>query len=80
MYKIDKKVPVPKHEYGIKYPFKKMEVGDSFFVPKDDVTDRNSIRQACYYMQRKMENAVKFRVVNEDNDTGFIGYRVFRVK
>ena len=32
-YKIDKGVPVPAGARYQKYPFKSMEIGDSFFVP-----------------------------------------------
>jgi hypothetical protein len=43
MPKIDKNVPIPKglsvgdetKSYHSKYPFSKMEIGDSFFVPHD---------------------------------------------
>lgn len=35
MFKIEKAVPIPRG--NAKYPFKEMQVGDSFFVPKDRV-------------------------------------------
>ena len=39
VYKVEKGVPCP-GRHGIKYPFREMAVGDSFFVPNGE---RNSI-------------------------------------
>jgi hypothetical protein len=44
-YKIEKNVPIPKGYARTKYPFSKMEVGDSFVV--EDV-NYNRVRQAAY--------------------------------
>lgn len=41
MYPIDKNIPLPPHTGHIcKYPFREMEVGDSFFLPREDVGKR----------------------------------------
>ena len=38
MYKISKKVPVPKAwSSQAKYPWRDMEIGDSFFAPQEDL-------------------------------------------
>ncbi len=36
-YKIEKNIPVPAPMSGTKYPFKNMEIGDSFFIPFERV-------------------------------------------
>jgi hypothetical protein len=55
---IDKGVPIPgAHRAGgrqPKYPWREMEVGDSFFVPKPEGKDLRQLMarlasQACYY-------------------------------
>jgi hypothetical protein len=33
-FKIDEGIPMPEKRHSPKYPWKEMEVGDSFFVPK----------------------------------------------
>jgi hypothetical protein len=55
------------------YPFRYMEVGDSFLVPFDQVRNQNSIRSAASHFARRTGLA-RFSVITEDN-----GYRVFRV-
>jgi len=68
-----KNVPVPPSKMAPnKYPFNKMNVGDSFLVPFVDVTNINSLRQSCYYHARRY--GPKFRVITEDK-----GFRVFRI-
>lgn len=48
MYKIEKNIPVAKLQpSGSKYPFTKMEVGDSFFV-KGDLKKRQAVAVAVY--------------------------------
>lgn len=48
-YKIEKNVPYVRNSNGIKgaskYPFKHMEVGDSFFVPCGNATSRRLMQR-----------------------------------
>jgi hypothetical protein len=71
-YKIDKdrSLPEPKRN---SYPFHEMDVGDSFFVPMDDVKSINRIRSAASQFWRRHGTA-RFTVTTQKN-----GYRVFRV-
>ena len=65
--KIDKNIPLPPHKS--KYPFRSMEVGDSFF----STASRSSIGSSASKLK-----GIKFstRTVNED---GVRGTRVWRV-
>ena len=78
-YKISKTIPMPKpSQLSAMFPWDDMEVGDSFFVPVEDVSSSNSIRQTIYASNRRRKPKF-FRVVwDEDGVTE--GYRVFRVK
>ena len=78
-YKISKTIPMPKPSHlSAMFPWDDMEVGDSFFVPVEDVSSNNSIRQTVYASNRRRKPKF-FRVVwDEDGITE--GYRVFRVK
>lgn len=40
MFEIEKGVPIPEITHASKYPFEKMEVGDSFFVEGDEAKNR----------------------------------------
>ena len=54
MYKIEKGIritSIPKKEHS-KYPFKDMEVNDSFFIPEKDLT-RSKIQSAVTYYSLK---------------------------
>ena len=75
-YKVDKKLPMPVFkERGVsRYPFDKMDVGDSFFVPMVDVASMKSLRQTTYNINRK-KAPKSFKLSTEEN-----GYRIFRVK
>ena len=78
-YKISKTIPMPKpSQLSAMFPWDDMEVGDSFFVPVEDVSSNNSIRQTVYASNRRRKPKF-FRVV-WDEDCITEGYRVFRVK
>lgn len=70
MYEIEKDVPVPRH-LNVKYPFEKMEIGDSF---TESLKKRNRIASAA--MTYGLRNDVKFTVRKINDDT----LRVWRVK
>ena len=78
-YKINKNIPMPKpSQLSALLPWDEMDVGDSFFVPVEDVQSNNSIRQTVYASNRRRKPKF-FRVVFDDSGVDF-GYRVFRVK
>lgn len=75
MYKIDKDIPIMDSKAGskgppTKYPFQKMDIGDSIFVEKP---------KFIYHHTWGKSNNVKFssRKVTEN---GIIGIRIWRVK
>lgn len=79
-YEIVKNVRPPRNRIKTPYyPFAKMEIGDSFLVPRDDVKSKLQLKQSCYYFSRnsveREGELFKFRIVDEKG-----GYRVFRIK
>ena len=71
-YKIDKAVPVPDTRFGSgksKYPFDKMEVGDSFYAPIKQVTAISATRHRTLYWPGE-----KYTTSKEGD-----GVRVFRI-
>jgi hypothetical protein len=69
--KIDKNVPIPENSGRNKYPWVKLEVGDSFVCPKD-------ISSAAFQSSGRQwakRNKVKFVFRNTDE-----GCRVWRTK
>ena len=78
-YKVTNKVAMPPSRIRTpKYPFWDMAIGDSFFVPSEDVS-KTALKQSCYYAARQSEDSKgrrwKWRIVDEEK-----GYRVFRVE
>lgn len=67
MYEIEKNKPIPEKNVGTtrKYPFHKMEVGDSFSFDIDAVSV-HTVRSSAYAFAKKSEKNVRFsfRVVN----------------
>ena len=72
MYEINKGVPVPPFAVhrNTKYPFRSMEIGDSFFVP--DIQHHNMSSVMAYH---KKAYGTQFTARQEDN-----GIRVWRIK
>lgn len=76
-YKIEKGIPI-EWEYSSKYPWRGMEIGDSFFVPPADFEGKKTdivytLRTAAYCFSRKNP---EFRfTVSKQGD----GIRVWRV-
>ena len=66
-YKIEKNIKIPD---GMTYPFPKMEVEDSFFIPKDKI---RKVRPAASWYATK--HGVKFKIWAFGE-----GYRCWRVK
>ena len=61
--KIDQNVPLPqKNTFGaLKYPFRKMEIGDSFFIPNRSSTGISTdiYKPKKFTMRAVTENGVK---------------------
>lgn len=70
-YKVTNKVPVPHHR--MIYPFRMMEVGDSFLVPLEDLKNHRQVRSAASHFGRR-NRPYRFSVIREKS-----GYRVFRI-
>jgi len=78
-YKISKNVKMPRpSRLSSSFPWDAMDVGDSFFIPYDDVSSFSSIRQTVYASNRKRAPKA-FRVVFDDTNND-VGFRVFRTK
>jgi hypothetical protein len=74
MIKIEKNIPLPpKETRQTKYPYARMEVGDSFFVAQTQAS-KDSVYSSIQWAQRKLR--FKF-IVRADNDNA--GVRVWRV-
>lgn len=68
--KVEKGIPLPISFQAQRYPFDKMDIGDSFFIEK--VEAQRLSAAASLYGKR---NNMKFSVRSIDN-----GYRCWRVK
>jgi hypothetical protein len=72
-YKIDKGVPIPpRKSANAKYPFREMEVGDSFHVAGNSQLLLKRMRSACSWAQSKYPET-KYTVRTTDT-----GVRVWR--
>lgn len=72
-FPVESDIPVPKRmRAGSKYPFVKLEVGDSFFVPKESQRAKIVRNAADDYAKR---HGVKFRVLQVEG-----GCRCWRVE
>lgn len=86
MIKIDKNIPIPDGRYtngGItKYPFRDMEVGDSFFVPDEGKTGKQWQQKLYMYAASirrhgMPELRITAKIVTENNISGV---RVWRIE
>lgn len=79
MFKIEKGVSIPPKGVGIrkaeKYPFRDMEVGDSFFVPGAKTL---RIASACAGATKFLGNGHKFSV-RKVEEKGIAGVRCWRI-
>lgn len=72
---IKKNIPIPKGRSGshgrpTKYPFGKMDIGDSFFIPKDSAGSASQC--ASIYKKKHGGNFTRRQVVG--------GFRIWRVE
>lgn len=74
---IEKGVKMPESRGSTRYPFREMEIGDSFFVPTDEPSDIVRIRSAASHMKRQHGLVFACRAVCEN---GKAGIRVWRTK
>lgn len=71
MYTIEKNIPAP--DSRSKYPFPQMEVGDSFFVPGNEIVGSRVSVAMNYY---KKKNPKKSFISRKSAD----GMRIWRTK
>jgi hypothetical protein len=77
MIEIEKNIPLPpKETRQTKYPYARMEVGDSFFVPQTRAS-KDSVYASIQWAKRKLGFKFILRADNADNDNG--GVRAWRV-
>lgn len=72
MIQINKGIPVPDEAWGSKYPFREMEIGDSFFEAGGTVS---KLQNAASHWRKKAGMKFKARQVCED---GVDGARIWR--
>ena len=74
MFKIEKNIPLPQdlRGRGGKYPWREMEIGDSFFISNEE-TNQTRIHSAPSYFSLR-NPAYKFRVRKVAG-----GYRIWRI-
>lgn len=78
---IEKNIPIPQQakKKECKYPFHKMEVGDSFFYPLTNECNtrelQTKIANAAWTWNNRNNNTLKFKTTQVDN-----GVRVWRIK
>lgn len=86
-YTIDVDVPIPKKERPLpsngKYPFTKLEVGDSFFVPYEDVKEckapHRAVCAAASNWGRRHGRVLTTRTLRGE-DGRIYGFRVWRLE
>jgi hypothetical protein len=73
MYEIEDGITLPTFHKGVaKYPFRELEVGQSFFVPDGK---KNRIASAASSIAKRIGNGTKFTLRSVDG-----GIRVWRIK
>ena len=78
MYKIEKGITIKNKEVKVKFPFKDMEVGDSFLFEtkeKELTSARNIINSSFVYFRTKTNKDWKIATRKVEN-----GLRVWRIK
>jgi hypothetical protein len=73
-FTIEDNVPMPEKHVRWKYPFGKLEVGQSFFVPHKDTTQMSAL---CKRAARRLE--ARFASAKAERD-GQSGTRVWRTE
>jgi len=79
--KVDKDIPIDEDRFS-KYPFGRMNKGESFFIPMEELMDSNHPTQLIHgavgkFNQRHPDK--KF-ITRKRNEKGVVGWRVWRTK
>lgn len=75
MFTIQRNIPFPTRIRGSKYPVQKLNVGESFFVSKEEAKQA-TVSACCKRMANRSNFKITIRRVDED---GVEGVRVWRV-
>ena len=69
MYKIKKNVPIPEKRLHNSFPWRLMEIGDSFDVPIADLKHGSNTVYSSYNAWRKRHKPIKItiRAIKEEN-------------
>ena len=73
-FKIEKNIPIPQRRV---YPFKKMEIGDSFFIPLPEGRNVQYLQSNLTWSARMKRIRVTTRRTEEN---GVFGVRVWRIE
>ncbi len=75
--KIEKNIPIPVTE--IKYPFDKMDVGDSFFIAETDKKERLKIQCAVrsYFAMYRKKTKTTMKIISKSLENGV---RIWRIE
>lgn len=90
MYKIEKNISLPNFRGHVKYPFKEMEINDSFFVIQS-LRDKRALSLKCQNLYNSAKRyalnynltfkiAIRRRVENIETTTEKEGLRVWRIE
>lgn len=75
---IEKGIAMPQTDRGVngktRFPFDKMDVGDSFFIDGDSAK-ANSVRASATHYKNKYDKNFSVSIIKDGN-----GYRLFRIK
>lgn len=77
-YKILKGIPAPKAKQTAQYPFEKLEVGQSFFIP---AAHKRSVQQTCRNWSKRLKStfvADDFTLTNSEGTEAENGVMVWR--
>ena len=82
-FKVEKGVPVPPIvrkgvTHKTKYPWREMEVGDSFFVPCRDGRDVRGMQRSFSGKKRAAHYGIRTKT-RQSTENGVLGIRVWRV-
>ncbi len=77
MIKIDKGIEIPPENRGrkAKYPFRDMEVGDSFFIPKKECASSGALQARGIKVLGTGTTTVR-----KVTEKGVYGFRIWRIK
>lgn len=81
VFKVEKGVPAPKRHHRMKYPFREMEVGDSFFVPLTSTSGLPSTLRSNISASARSVFGQSGRIETKTvEESGVLGFRVWLVR